>query len=115
MNEQEIRDNIKLGLKSTSSDFTDKIMFEISSLQNEVQIKSKRIFRLLLFACCLLFFLSIFISIPDIQFFNYSIGFSKVIMPIISLICIFIVVQYIYDVRTWIINERQNNEIQHFG
>lgn len=113
MNEQEIQDKIKLGVKSPSIDFTDKVMNEISSLQNEMPTENKWIIRILFIACCLLFILSIFISIPEIQLFNYSIEFSPVIMPIISLIFIFIIFQQLYDLKNKILNDRQNNLVQH--
>ncbi len=99
MNEQEIRDKIKMGIKSPSIDFTDKVMSEISSSQNEVPIKSKLTIRILLIACCLLFILSVFVRFPKIELYKYSIGFSPVIMPIISLVFIFIVLQQLYDLR----------------
>ena len=112
MNEQDIRGIIKIGGKKPSPDFTDNVMGEISSLRNEVPAGNKWIFKVLLFACCLLCILSIFISIPEIQFLNYSIGFSPVIMPIISLIFIFIVLQQLYDIRNIITNDKQNNVVQ---
>jgi hypothetical protein len=113
MNEQEIRDNIKLGVKSPSFEFTDKVVGEIFSLQNDVQHSNKRILRILLFTCCLLITLSIFVRLPEIEFYKCSIGFSPVIMPIISLIFLFIVLQQLHDLKNSILDTRKNNVVQH--
>ena len=108
MNEQNIKDKIKFGVKTPSPDFTDKVMGEISILQSEVPSENKLILKILLFACCLILILSIFISIPQIQAFNFSIGFSPVIMPIISLIFIFVIFQQLYDMKYRIKYDNQN-------
>jgi TRAP-type C4-dicarboxylate transport system permease small subunit len=111
MNEQYIRDRIKLGVKNPSPDFTDKVMSEISALQNVVPTGNKWIFRILLFACCLIFILSMFISIPQIQAFNLSIGYSPVIMPIISLIFIFVIFQKLYDIRNCVTDNSKSSMV----
>lgn len=109
MNEQEIRKSIKIGLKTPSTDFTDKVMCDITSLENEVQTENKWTYRILILACCLLPILSVFVSFPKIYFFNFSIGFSPVIMPIISLAFIFIALQQLYDLRKNIMGDRKPN------
>jgi len=112
MNEQDIFKNIKLGVKSPSSDFTDKVMGEVSSLHNEMPTENKWKFNILFFACCLIFILSVFISIPQIQVFNFLIGFSPVIMPIISLIFIFVIFQQLYEIRYRIKYGNPNNVVK---
>ena len=100
MNEQELIQNIKTGVKEPGSDFTNRVMNEISSIQDESYLVYKRIFRFLIYSCVLLFVASIFIVIPEIQFYKYSIKFSPVIMPIIGLIFIFIVSRQLEEVRS---------------
>lgn len=111
MNDLEIRDKIKMGVKSPSIEFTDKIMSEITSIQNEVPFGNKWITRILLFACCLIFILSVFVRLPNIEFFQYSIGFSPVVMPVVTIIFIFIVLQQLYDLRTSILNINRHKAV----
>ena len=61
MNEQDIRDCIKLGLKSPSVDFTDKVMDEISIVKNEVPEVNFWNAKVLLLVSFLLFIISIFV------------------------------------------------------
>lgn len=109
MNEQDIKDKIKIGVKSPSFEFTDKVMDEISLLQNEIALKNKRIIRILIFACFLLLILSVFVKLPNLEFFKYSIGFSPVIMPIICLIFVCFVLLQIYDLKNSIIKNMRYN------
>lgn len=112
MNEQDLKETIKLSGKTPSADFTDKVMEEISSLQHVAPTIHKRIFGILLCACSLLFVLSVFIRIPEFQIADYSIRFSPVIMPIITLIFTFIVFWQLYDVRSLLTDNRRNNTSQ---
>ncbi|MEK9603621.1 MAG: hypothetical protein VW127_04275 [Flavobacteriaceae bacterium] len=105
MNERQISKAVKIGVKSPSSDFTPKIMEKIYSLNQRTSKENKWFFRTGIYACWILLFLSIFINIPEIQFFNYSIGFSPAFMPILSLIVIFFVLKKCYQIRDLI---RQN-------
>lgn len=98
MKEQDFKNYIKTAVKTPSADFTDKLMVEISDLPKKAPTQHKRMFRVLLFASCLILMLSIFISIPQLQLFNFSIRFSPVIMPIISLSFIYIIFQQLYDI-----------------
>jgi hypothetical protein len=113
MDDQEFRDRIKIGVKSPSDEFTEKIMREITSIQNEVPFENKWLIRIIIFGCCLIFFISIFVRLPHIEFFQYSIGFSPVIMPIASLIFVFILLHQVYDLKTGILNGNSNNVDQH--
>lgn len=100
MNEQEIREQIKLGLKSPSVNFTHKVMDEISTLPNEAPVKNKWIIKALLCVCCLLLILSVFISLPEIHFLSYSISFSPVVMPILCIVFMFVILQQLYELRS---------------
>ncbi len=112
MNEQDLKKIIKESGKTPSADFTDKVMEEISSLQHVTPTINKRIFGWLLCACSLLFILSVFIRIPEFQIAHYSIRFSPVIMPIITLIFTFIIFWQLYDVRSLLTDNRHNNVSQ---
>jgi len=108
MKEQDFKNIIKTAAKTPSAEFTDKLMVEISALPNKTPKQDKWMFRGLIFASCLILILSIFISIPQLQLFNFSIRFSPVIMPIISLIIIYFIFQQLYDISNWISVDSKN-------
>jgi hypothetical protein len=103
MNEQELKSTLKLGIKSPSRDFTGKVMSDISLLPREEPIYNKWRVRVLFIACCVLVVLSIFVRLPKIEFFDHSIVFSPVILPIITLSFLFFVFQQLYDLSSKII------------
>jgi hypothetical protein len=113
MNEQELRNTVKVGIKSPSDDFTDKVMGDISTLSNEIPVYNKWNIRVLLIACFALFLLSIFVRIPELEFFDYTIEFSPVVAPIITLIFLFVVFQQLYDLRDRMFEERNNKMAYH--
>jgi len=106
MNEQDIRNIIKIGIKSPSLDFTDKVMKEVSIIKNEVPKVTLWNIRLLLSASFLLFIISIFVRLPAIEITNNTIRLSPMIMPIISLVFIFIVLNQLYDLRKSILDNK---------
>jgi hypothetical protein len=108
MKEQDLKNYIKTAVKTPSAEFTDKLMVEISALPNKAPTQNKRMFKILLFASCLILILSIFISIPQLQLFDFSIRFSPVIMPIISLSFIYIIFQQLYDISNWLSVDSKN-------
>ena len=112
MNEQEIRNTIKMGIKSPSDDFTDTVMGEISTSNNEIPAGNKWNIRALLIACFALFVFSIFVRIPDIEFYNYTIEFSPVMAPIISLIFLFVVAQQLYELKNKVIHRKNDIVVQ---
>lgn len=114
MKEQELRNTIKIGIKPPSNDFTNKVMGEISTSHNEILTKNKWNIRILFSACCILFVLSIFVRLPGIEFFNYAIEFSPVIIPIVSLIFLFVVLQQLYDMRNRISDYRNKMVVRHW-
>jgi hypothetical protein len=113
MNEQDFKNYIKTGVKTPTSEFTDKLMIEISALPNKALTQNKWMSMILLFACFLILILSIFISIPQLQAFNFSIKFSPVIMPIIGLVFTYIIFQQLYDTRSLIRYASKNKVIKH--
>jgi len=113
MNEREFRNTIKTAVKSPSTDFTNNVMTEISSGQNELRITYKRKFRLLLIACWIIIISSIFIRIPEIEFLSYIFESSPVIFPILSLIFLIIAFQQLYDLKSILIEPCNNSVVQH--
>ncbi len=109
MNEQELRNTLKMGIKSPSKDFTDKIMGDISVLPKEEPIYNKWKVRVLVMACFVLLGLSIFIRIPEIEFFDHTIEFSPVIIPIITLISVFLVFQQLDDLSSRLVENRDES------
>lgn len=102
MNEQEILNKIKLGVKSPSLNFTDKVMNEVLVVKTEVKYENKWKFKAILLASFLILILSIFVKLPEMEFLEYTIPFSPVAMPIISLILVFIVLHQLQDLKNWI-------------
>jgi hypothetical protein len=109
MNEQELKNTLKLGLKSPSKDFTGKVMNDISLLPKEDPLYNKWRVRALFFACCALLVLSVFVRLPEIEFFDYTFQFSPVVIPIITLFLIFFVFQQLYDLSTKFIQPIDRN------
>jgi hypothetical protein len=111
MSEQEFRNTMKMGIKSPSNDFTERVMGDISTLKMEVPTNSSWNIMIILVACCVLLILSIFVRIPEIEFFNYTIEFPPLITPILTLIFLFVVLQQVYDLSNRIKESRNNNLI----
>ncbi len=109
MNEQELRDLLKTGVKSPSIDFTDKVMSDISFLPETVPVYEKRKVRILMVACCILVVVSVFVRIPEIEFFDLTIEFSPVIIPILTLVFLFFIFQQLYDLSDRLIETKDES------
>ena len=85
MKEKELYRIVKQGIKSPSDNFTDKLMNKIA-IQGEIARTHDWKLILLSLACFLIFIFSLFVDFPNIQYFNFTIQFSPVIAPILSIL-----------------------------
>ena len=112
MKDTEIYTTIKQGIKSPPTDFTNNVMNRIYKIEEAEKNPDWKL-RLLLIACFLIAVLSLFVQIPEIQYLNYTIRFSPVITPMISIIFLFVMFQQLYDLRIKLFKSDKTNVVQH--
>jgi len=112
MKDIEINTAIRQGIKSPSADFTNNLMGKINKIEEVEKIQDWKL-KLLLAACFLIAVLSLFVQIPEIQYLNYTIRFSPVATPILSIIFLFVVFHQLYDLRNKLTELDRDNMIKH--
>lgn len=112
MKEKELQSLIKQGVKSPSAGFTDKLMNEII-VQEKIASKTNWKIIFLCASCFLIFILSFTVTIPEIFFYKYSIRFSPIILPILSIAFILYEFNQLYEIHQKILKFRGHNVVQH--
>jgi hypothetical protein len=112
MKENDIRSFIKQSIKSPSDSFTDVLMNEIIA-QSKTETMTNWKIIVLYTSCFLIFILSFTVTIPEIRFLNYSIRFSPLIIPILSIPFILYEFYQLHEIRRKILRFRKSNVVQH--
>ncbi|MFV0346126.1 MAG: hypothetical protein ACK5IQ_07765 [Bacteroidales bacterium] len=98
MQEKELDEILKSGIKSPSINFTDNIMSEISKLESTEKNYHFPLRKGLIIASCIVVaILSIFVKLPNVHLSDKIIEIPSFTMPIICLVMFIIVAQIFYD------------------
>lgn len=108
MKEKDIHNLIKQSIKSPSDNFTDKLMDKIITQEGIVIITNWKIIFLLIL-CFLLFLLSFAISVPELNYFNFTIRFSPMMFTILSIPFILYEFNQLFEILRWNLRLRRNH------
>jgi len=112
MKEKEIHNIVKQGVKSPSDNFTDNLMVWITLQGEKEQTKNWKLIFLSM-ACFLILIFSLFVDFPNIQYFNFTIQFSPVIAPILSILFLLYEFHQLFGLIQKNLKLSNNNMVQH--